>query len=208
MSPARWLLLLSIALSLSLSSCSRDQASLNESTADSPNPLKTEDRTVSATYTVRIEGELDIDFSETIELRVFTLTGSDPEHEGLYLLSVGPKDRVPIGQGVYFRVAFDLLNFKGNGTYRIRAGSPRDLVQQVSPRPGDAPAELDQSNVLIQYWPSDDLRSLRIFDVALEPCLLEVLDDGLVGTLSCSGVAEEGGPVLRGIVMRWAPADN
>lgn len=164
---------------------------------------ETSNQVISGRYVVNFEGEVTVAFAEVIDLQVMRVTSSDPEFAGLRLLSVGPQDRVPTGQGAYFRVAFDLLSFTGDGNYQIRAGSPRDLLQFATPQPGAPPPQLDQSNVLIQYWPSEEITPFRIFDVALEPCSLEVSRGGLSGVLRCSGVAEESGAVLNGVVMSW-----
>lgn len=191
------------ALFLILVSCAPRSGAVPEDSPESYPSPETEDRVLKADYSVEITGEVEIHFSGIIDLRVLTLTGTDPAYAEVYLLSVGPNDRTALNNGAYFRVAFDLMRFRGDGQYRIRAGSPRAIFDAAVPNPGEPPEQPDQSNVLIQFWPSEDIRSLRTFDVTLDPCPLEVSRGGLTGTLRCPRVADESEHVLNGVVMSW-----
>lgn len=162
------------------------------------------DRTVKIAYSASATGALEIDFSEEIDVRVLMMRGSDPQAVGVYLLSVGPAAPLPAGQGASFRIAFDLAKFKGNGNYTIKAGSPLDLLNQA-PTPGSTgtPEPPDPSNVLVQWWPDGNVQAQpKVFDNALEPCPLSVSNDGLRGTLFCSGVTDHQGRRIS-INMSW-----
>jgi hypothetical protein len=188
-----------------LASCSPQQRAASRQ-EDQPARPETQDRTVELPYAARTTGGPGFDFSEEIEVRVLTVTGTDPQFLSVYLLSVGPAEPVSLGDGTHFRIAFDLVKFTGDGEYQIRAGSPRELAQQVSPSPGStaAPQDLDQSNVLVQFWTVEPAPGVQpqTFNHTLDPCPLEVSGEGMKGSLECPRITDDNGSVIS-ISMSW-----
>lgn len=168
---------------------------------DKPDAAPTKTDVVTATdYVVKTTGDVDLTTSGKLPLRVLAIRASDPQFRGVTLLSVGPKEPVK-GNGVAFRVAFDLTKFTGDGKYNIRAGSPRDLLKVAEA--GGAAGAPDQSNVVVQVWPTGDVQSQpEVYDKALVPCPLETSDGGRRGTLRCPQLTNDSGKVFS-LEMRW-----
>lgn len=163
------------------------------------------DQVVRMTYSAQITGSAEADFSQTIPVRVLTLTSEDENFKGLSLLSVGPNEPIDLGGQMWFRIAFDLMRFEGNGKYQIKAGSPRDLLkEQPSPKAGEIPESPDQSNVLVQFWTMQPAAGVQpqVFDNALEPCPVEVSKEGFKGSIRCSKVTDHEGNMVS-ISMTW-----
>ena len=160
------------------------------------------DRTAPLAYSLVADGDLDLSVGARVPVRVLTIEAEDEKFAGVTLLSVGPAAPVDAGSGAKVRAAFDLTRYRGEGSYRIRAGSPRDLLKVAEGGATNAPPP-DQSNVLFQYWPSGDVSAPpEVFDTALEPCELTVKDDGRAGRLRCPAITNEGGKRFS-LDMRW-----
>lgn len=161
------------------------------------------DRIRKMKYEATATGALSFTASGTFDVRVLTIRSDNPEMSSSTLLSVGPHVAVPLEDGRTMRVAFDLLHFKGNGSYKIKAGAPADLLEQA--KSGYDPAKLDQSNVLVQVWPPGVAHSEQpqVFDRALDPCPVTVTKNGDSGHLHCPRMAApEGGEFA--LDMRWS----
>jgi hypothetical protein len=178
-----------------LGGCSRD--------AGKPAAPTSSDVTRDMRYTATATGALNFTVEGTYKVRVLRIESDDAALAPTTLLSVGPGIAVPLPDGRKMRVAFDLQRYKGDGTYRIKAGAPRDLVEKA--KEGLDPASLDQSNVLVQLWPAGVAPTAQpqVFDRVLEPCPLEVSDDGNRGHLHCPRMAApDGGEFV--LDMRWS----
>lgn len=191
------------AVLLAVPACARGGDDDATTTASVP-PKR--DLTRDMHYEVKAVGDIDFAIDKTAKVRVLALRNDNPDAAAATLLSVGAAEPVATDDGRKLRVAFDLTRFKGNGSYRIHAGSPRELVQQAQ-QSGASAASLDQSNVLVQLWGAgvDPTAQLpEVFDYAVEPCTLDVSKDGDVGKLTCPKVTNDGGKVFT-LEMRWAP---
>ena len=161
------------------------------------------DRIRKMKYEATATGALSFSASGTFDVRVLTIRSDNPEMSSSTLLSVGPHIAVPLEDGRTMRVAFDLLHFKGSGSYKIKAGAPADLLEKA--KSGYDPATLDQSNVLVQVWPPGvaHTEQPQVFDRALEPCPVTVAEDGDGGHLHCPRMAApDGGEFV--LDMRWS----
>jgi len=166
-------------------------------------PVDRQDRIRKMKYEATATGALSFDASGTFEVRVLTIRSDDPDMASSTLLSVGPNIAVPLQDGRTMRVAFDLLFYKGNGSYKIKAGAPSDLLEKA--KEGYDPKALDQSNVLVQVWPPGvaHTEQPQTFDRALDPCPLTVAKDGDSGHLHCPRMAApDGGEFV--LDMRWS----
>lgn len=137
--------------------------------------------------------------SETIDLLIMTVTGSDPRLSSHHLLSVGPESSVPVGDGTDFRVAFGLYGFTGNGSFTIPAGS---LRTKTSAGGDTAQGRPNLSNVLVHHWREGLDKELTVFDDALSPCEVTVTKQGLAEGLGCPEVADASGNRVS-VVMKW-----
>lgn len=171
--------------------------------ADKPAAPSSSDLTRDMKYTATATGALSFKAEGTYKVRVLRIESDDAALAPTTLLSVGPGVAIPLPDGRKMRVAFDLQRYKGDGSYKIKAGAPRDLVEKA--KEGLDPASLDQSNVLVQLWPAgvEPTAQPQVFDRALEPCPLEVSDDGNRGHLHCPRMAApDGGEFV--LDMRWS----
>jgi hypothetical protein len=158
----------------------------------------TSDRTTSLSYKLHTTGDLAVSIDGSFPVRVFTIVSPDDRFSGLTLLSVGPAEALAAGTA-RVRAAFDLTRYKGDGSYRIKAGSPRDLLA-VAGTTGPAP---DQSNVLFQVWADGKTDAQpEVFDKAIEPCPLTVKDSGHSGRLQCPRLTNDSGKTFS-LDMRW-----
>lgn len=181
------------ACTLSLGACAGSK--------DEPQATPTKTDVVMTTdYVVKTTGDIGLATSGKLPVRMLAIRASDPQFRGVTLLSVGPKEPV-VADDMAFRVAFDLTNYTGDGKYKIKAGSPRDLLKVAEA--GGAAEAPDQSNVLVQLWPTGDVQSQpEVFDKALVPCPLETSDGGRRGTLRCPQLTNDSGKVFS-LEMRW-----
>ena len=166
-------------------------------------PAEKQDRVRKMKYEATATGALTFSASGMFDVRVLTLTSDRPDMASSSLLSVGPNIAVPLEDGRTMRVAFDLLFFKGNGSYKIKPGSPADLLEKA--KTGYDPSKLDQSNVLVQVWPPGVVHTEepQTFDRVLEPCPLTVAKEGDSGHLHCPRMAApDGGEFV--LDMRWS----
>ena len=175
----------------------------NEGEAQTPETPSPRDHTAKMNYTVVTKGGVGFTTDGERDVRVLSMLDKDPRNASVSLLSVGPPLPVPTGPGA-FRVAFDLTGFRGNGSYKIPAGSPRERLGAIAAK-ADPNEGLDQSNVLVQHWPGDPHLGLpKVYDKALVPCPLKVKDNGRTGTLRCPKLTDDEGKVVFSLEMNWS----
>jgi hypothetical protein len=191
-------LVLTAALLVTLAGCNRGGGG-----EDKAAPPTKADRVRKMKYEAKATGALSFEATGTFDVRVLTIRSDEPSLASSTLLSVGPNLAVPLADGRTMRVAFDLLHFKGDGSYKIHAGAPSDLLSKA--KGGYDPNTLDQSNVLVQVWPPgvDPKTQPQVFDRALEPCPVTVSKNGDSGHLHCPRMAApDGGEFV--LDMRWS----
>ncbi len=189
-------LVLALVVCATLGACNRDNGKVEL-------PAKKQDRIRKMKYEATATGAVNFKAAGTFDVRVLTIRSDRPDAQSSTLLSVGPNLAVPLKDGRSMRVAFDLLHFKGNGSYKIHAGAPSDLAEKA--KTGYDPNKLDQSNVLVQVWPPGVAHTEQpaTFDRALDPCPVTVEKNGDRGHLHCPRMAAPNGGEFE-LDMRWS----
>lgn len=190
---------LCVALVVGLGACNRGGNGDGDGKASAPT---SSDTTRDMKYTATATGALSFSVDGTHKIRVLRIESDDSDNAPVTLLSVGPGVPVDLPDGRKMRAAFDLQRYKGNGSYKIKAGAPRDLLEQS--KQGVDPNTLDQSNVLVQVWPagSEQAQQPQVFDRVLEPCEVTVSRNGDQGHLHCARMEAQGGEFV--LDMRWS----
>ena len=199
--------LVAVAAVLTAGACGDSGSEDIKSSFGKNEPMR--DRTMKLQYSLVLDGDLDVKIDKEIEVRVMTVAASSPQIS-ISLLSFGPAAPLEIPGGRRLRTAFDLTGYKGDGTYKIQLGSPRDrLAVAEAAKKGEKVGAPNQSNVLIQYWPTEDVKlQPEIFDDVTKECPLEVSKDGTEGVLTCEKVLNQAGDKSVSLELRWKRTAN
>lgn len=175
---------------LLLAACSRSPAQKSVET-ESNRTEAAVSVVVSGAETYRYEGRTTIIVFRTLDKRV---------PEGLRLFSVGiPDPGVKIANG-FFRTAFDVLGFKGDGNYTI---GPTKLGEKPEGPLGLRLPSGIQSNAFVQWFRPDASPPIVRYDVALESCSVRSKDKGREGTLQCPSIRQDNGTKTVRLDMTW-----
>lgn len=193
---------------------SAEEAEEEEHTAPTLDPEEIS-RSIPAHLEVEVDGALSFTYDEEVPLRVVVI--NDPDVTPIRFLSVGLEELKPLGEGVSFRLAFDLAGlYDGPGRYELPAaggGPPPERLDPESPDPNAAAEGI--SNVYLTYLEResgdeagegtpgpDSIKRANQFENVAEPCTVEVGPEERTGSLECPEVVGAGGETVS-IRMEW-----
>ncbi len=155
---------------------------------------ETESRLVTGRLTIVVAGAMNLQLDEpNAPIRIASISGKG--YEAVHFLSVGTDTAQPINGDGRLRAAFDLIGWKGAGSYTI--GPPAS--QQSTPATASS---VLSSGAFVEYYEIAQDRRYQKFERVLQTCALDVLAKAAGGTLSCPSLEGIGGGTVS-LEMRW-----
>lgn len=166
---------------------------------DTKKSIETDSNRTEASVVIRVRGTQTYDFSGRTTIIIFrTLDERVPLEFRLFSVGV-PDPGIKLADGGFFRAAFDVLGFEGDGSYTI---GPTILGASPSANGLQVPSGI-QSNAFVQWLrPAAALPLIR-YDVALEACRVNARSRTLTGTLSCPRLRDSTGTKTLSLEMTW-----
>lgn len=179
-------------LLVALAGCGRDEPSGGS--------IKQDSKRTKAHVVVKVRGAETIDFDATATIIIYrNLDERVPLNVRHFSVGI-PPPHVPFADDASFRTAFDVLGYKGDGSYTI----PVTVIGSAVPGPSGLPLPSGiQSNAFVEVFRVALNPPVDRYDIALEPCRVVAKRASLEGSVSCPKLKQDSGPATISLEMTW-----